>query len=637
MNRKSSTAVTYLVSSVLLYFLSFKGAPPYEILILSSYFVLAPFAFGELSIKSFLYTLLCFVLMSLLLGPVGLWGLAILSLFGFYRYAFQFKVEDRFLFFLNVVGAGLFTLLIFPGIFRLSLPYQAPDNVEASILGGYLELDGAMGMSIVNMLSEYGIPSTGLHGTPYLHYHVLGFLIIALSKKMILKPLYEVYYYFTPLVFMPFLLHLIEYCCLKLTKSKAMMWSLPLLMFGLYGGSTQIWHGSFDMSYPAGLIVLFFFLSLMSDREKKTPYYAYYVLIPFAFFGKVSIGLLLSGVLGWMILLDSEVSWKKRFGYLTLLIPFTLLGFYGTFNIHFVSKANPWIPFAYYRYYGQHYENKFHFFLASFALFITFYTLWILCKFLRKKIFPSLNKNHHIITLCALLLALVTMNIYQNGGSNYFFLQTVNWICLPFLIALITLLYENNKVYKITYTLFAFSLLIPSLIQGKDVLQTLSTHMASREEQTSQYLQSQKKSPEIIKENQAKFRPYFEALRQIEKEDLKKTLVYIPESEKDFWEHSIQPYSRFWTPFYIPVLSSQAAFKAYNRELMPPDKKVAWYGPGQMGYSSYADSYFEDLCKESRFDSVLELRKLSNSSIERTEHLCLEGYLVQAQKTVLNF
>ncbi len=620
-------AVFFLVAAHGFLFLTLRDFAPVSLAIIAIYLLFAPFAFARAEhwLKGFTIAVSLYALAAVTVpqfASIALVGVAALGGY-FSAGAIAAKPPRLAEIAILVISAGLLTVLLVPEALRLQLPYQHPDNVVSGIMGGFMENDGVFGMSVVNMIARTGVPSTGLHGVPLLHYHNLGFVLMALVKRVAGVPVYEVHYYVIPFIVLPLVVALMEFVIWTSTAKRLPVAMLPLLMFGLYGRSLGEWTVDMDASFPAGVFVCMAAVFVLSVRRQS--YWTTICLVPLAFQGKISIGLVLAATIGLCIALDSSVRWKQKAGLVTWLAVLSALGVYLTLDLFLDAPAQyQWSWLVYYNEFrSKAFPSFFDYFVYSLAPFLLFLAI-LIPRYWHIGFRRWFADNWLLMAFFAVAFAGagVAINIYQSGGSNHSFIAILNWIALPFLVIALATADRFRTPIAVGLAVLAMS----CALKAADSLQKYSDYEAQRRASLAAILNNYKIDEAALRERQERFLPYFNALREIGRhpETFDGFVVHIPETEHDFWDHSIMTFSRFWMPFSIPILAEQPAWLGYDPALMPPHRNIAWYPPGSYGYSSYYGNNGREVCRDSLYEGVLELSKDPTGAVAIKRVRCTE-------------
>ena len=127
----------------------------------------------------------------------GLWP--IVFCIGFISTLYLFSEYKKFHSFFEVFFALIVTIIISP--FFANLAYGRYSKLmtttkEQLIFDISGQIDYFFHLAITSMINTYGIPSAGLHGTPYVHYHWGSHWFFSLMSDFTNLNIMEVYYYF---------------------------------------------------------------------------------------------------------------------------------------------------------------------------------------------------------------------------------------------------------------------------------------------------------------------------------------------------------------------------------------------------------------------------------------------------------
>lgn len=231
--------------------------------------------------------------------------------------------------------------------------YHHPLFIE-KISIGLAHMDTLFHVAISQLFLNYQIPSTGLHGLKWLHYHTGSHMLFAVLAKLIgLKPIvfYNLAY---PIIFIPFFLKAVFITILKLQESYKSYTSTTYLLLSFFGFTLflapiilNIENSPFiSESYTVAIGFSFFFFSDLFNYFEKTKKKNYNFVLFFFYFSlaiiillylKVSVGLLFFILVSYFLF--RELSLKSLFLWTFLTLNFMILYlFYKSLDVSFKSE-----------------------------------------------------------------------------------------------------------------------------------------------------------------------------------------------------------------------------------------------------------------------------------------------------------
>jgi len=452
-----------------------------------------------------------------------------------------------------IVGGSLVTTIYGQG-------YLHPLFLEKMALG-LVHRDTLFHAAVCHLFENFYIPSTGLHGVQYLHYHYGSHVIFAgLAKLIDLNPIvfYNLAY---PLIFIPFFFKAVFIAVFKIQdyiKNKTHIISVILIVFGvaififpqIFNDGGQPFTS--ESNAIAILISLLFFsdifLMIENLKKKKTHYlpallyYSFAVII--LVLTKVSVGYIFFAMISYLV-------WREFSLKNLLLWSFVLLN--GVF-IYFFYKAGD------IRYSGEVYTIRetllYNFgFFRKYAIWLGFIVItYLISKEIRlnrasfqlikedikskKSILIELMVVVSIISAVPsiILLSLNTNDVFY--FVNYqFYIGMV--IAIPYLLQLLSEI--NKKINHIELKIFTLFLLFYTYIFINDISPNAQIRAKLIAEKNSVILSSQDNKNYLFLKTLSSFK--FEA----------NSVMYVPKNNAAFWDmQNFKPLGAYCT---IPAIA----------------------------------------------------------------------------------
>lgn len=496
-------------------------------------------------------------------------------------------------------------------------PFVAPDDLLNGWISFGLSTDLLFHLALSNTIYFQHWPSTGLHGVPYLPYHYLGHIFVAIAKGMTGLKIHEVFPYFVALLVYPWLFLVIE--CLMRHLRAPRFWPLALcaVWFGASFREPLPWFTTHDPTMPIGLVIAgSVLLWILRSPHSNAPLF----LLPFAFMSKLSVGLFALLTLGVRIL-SIPMSLVRRIGLLFAVMVLGVTLYFSFFSVG--GQPSGRTAFNLLSIFKRNYS---HLPLPVF-LWEHFYAPLLVGAILlldRKRRFGILERISAETIAIATVLALFFMNITHPGGSQIYFLILANWVALPIAVLLLTeWACSHSSIHK---KIFGVAWVGAGLLVTGSHLFALpgdySRFTSERQSRITAIASDAGVEMKELETRRQRLLPFLSALQGLSLLDpSRQSLVEIPESETHFWEHSPFQGSRAWMAFLIPALSDRPAYRGFNAELML-NQPIGWYPPGYYGYFVYNARPDRDPCGDSRFSSILSLSSQSDGSVVHDRRPC---------------
>lgn len=458
----------------------------------------------------------------------------------------------------------LYPKLIHPGGYG----FYTSSQILPILYNGSFDNDISFHLAIAEMIKNYGIPSTGIHGIPFLNYHWGSHYFLAMVGLLSGISLIELVSYQNT-----FFVSLVIAYFFNIKAQENRNYALAplsiLILFMLH--RLEPFFDFFDISTTIAFLFGFMLLSRISMHKKEN------IWIEMALLFITVVSEISVGAFALVIYLLQKVELNKANKYKNIvLVAGAIIIFVGCFILvmgFMTSSTHPFFPnFGNFKHLLQSIGSR----VLKVYVFFIFPSLLLLISIYQRTLRLTLVMSG-ILTI---LFMAVNMNLYNNSALH--FVIAANWFTAFYFAGV-----HANFIFKKQF-IFSGLILISSLL----FLDPISKKLTNFDDiKTYQ------------KKTDAKL--YIDKLIELRESD-KRFLIYIPESETEFWHHLgwnvSAPSSRYFMPFWIPMLSGKAAFNGFNHEFME-GAAVAWYKPGTYGYSSYYN-------QRNKFDKSTEVIRL---------------------------
>jgi hypothetical protein len=442
--------------------------------------ILILFSLGVLTLLGLLSALIPSLNLSysfLILGPVCL----LITVFRWLLHPDHISIKI-----LLIVGSGLFAIWVGSTIWGSN--YHSNLYLEKLVSGSPI-IDTLFHASISSTIKTYGIPSTGLHGTPYLPYHAGSHWIFAQISRLLHLNSLTFYMLGYPIIFIPFFFYAVLFSSAAIRNSSSGLEPdhLPKLqaLFSFLAFVTmQIWNEISDYqliseSYMMSLSVLLLTLGLVVSFLKQQPFQSgrlrTYQSIFIALLGlplliglqgvlKISVMAVFLGVVFYFFarwgLYRRPVAW--------LLVTIILVIAGAVYRIGAPAEAananGDFIPFSLYRVRRALEEAATHstltwiFVITKIGLYqaLNRGTLWT--NFKRNR-FTDVEAVVVFTIVGAMPFAIVKLGVY-------YFTNIHHWIASLFLLANIPLFFKLIERLREKYDLYRNSKIVPVVVTG---------------------------------------------------------------------------------------------------------------------------------------------------------------------------
>ena len=454
-----------------------------------------------------------------------------------------------------LVAAFLVAALMYMRLFWVGTNAFYFENQLLEILKhGNFNQDTAFNSAIAEMIKNYGVPSTGLHGTPYLHYHWGGNALLAGISKIINIPAVVAFPYFITFFAALMIGSLLLFCAGSGHLIQALFGLGCLQLANLNGHIFKC----FDLGTSSAVILMGMTMLLL---EKKQLWWRTALICLFtglSLLSKGSVGCYLVVYSGLRIFFSTNPNNHKIWGLIglvgcSLAVVFLVTppGLSDSLKWEWGNQLKEWSG----KNSGANLSWKWYYFMP---------VLLVAAGWENKR--PSLNSYMGVL-LCATVFIALNTTFYNTAGMH--FVAGAMWFSL-FRISNNRSDTMNNLICKSLAIGIAFYV----LTNGADYIKT----------RVSMNVDTIQTTP---KRTNADFE--IDAL-YAERKNKDDYLIKIPEENLNFWRHwsyDGDSYSgRYFLAFWIPMLSGKPGYDAYNPILMK-NKMVGWYNPGCYGYHSY--------------------------------------------------
>jgi hypothetical protein len=466
--------------------------------------------------------------------------------------------------------------LIYPSAFAFYSNENIPDLFDRA--NAFIK-DDLFHLAITESISNFGIPSTSIHGAPLTPYHFGAHYLMAVVGCITKKPLLNIYPYHMlvlgPAVMGYFFIHR------SLERNSGLMGGLAIALFFAINHYERFF-GVFDFTTAVAMLLGYVAITAI---EQERPAWVVIPLICMAVISKVSFGLFIY-VIYMVYAIFSIFSGKRREILEAVLCSFAVL-----MIVIFLSFSGQKIVFDYNNFYNQILTQE-----KRNVILTAFFILPILTAFI---FFINRDWRNFITILVVIFISFFAMHVSFINRNHMHFILAGNLISAFYLAG------ANVKFSKSIARLLAIITLLTAL--GYVLL---NGQLSKR----YTFIDQINWSGVGVNSEIHKFNNVLLGLREVEGH----FLVRIPEGEVGFWHHlslvsGFRPEdSRYFMALRVPVLSGKVGYRGYNHQLMN-NQPVGWYPPGAYGFNSYYDD--RDPCIE--FSKVLTLTSGVNGLIEQ--------------------
>jgi len=536
-------------------------------LLISIYFAVAFLVSGIFIRKFSSRMLFCFAILAtgLFVGSVYLlfvllFIFAVILFLRFPKGHFPLQPIEYFIF---PIFGFLYSLIAIKG---MGLGYVNCFVDKTVYLGKGISMDTFYHASWASMISTYDIPSTGLHGTPLLNYHILSHYIYACVSKWLGISILQTYGTTTFVVFIPLLFFVILCLAERITKTdnvriffvKLSICFLVFTGFFSYNSNSifykfALWDSYLvSESYLMGLILYLSFLTSLVNKNKKTCLVEWSVWLFVLTAVKISIGAMALITLVVCICFNKNISCllrAKLIGYFTI-----LSGILTTFfSTRLVTKSFT---------FGSNFIEKYVNYPSTTALdntlkviyflIIHFFYVWI-ALVLMLLMYRDNNKwdlkTIHYILMFVTIFGVVMIFLAPMYSGEYYFSNVSMFVAVPIIISSANyLLQANGKTFSVNMVSLFFVLCLIGgtagfLINGISYLNSGISNI--------RYF------AKLDTQNEAAYAPFVRHLNEIRTDsNTQNYLIYIAKDQVDFWvnHNSVRK-----APLMIPAISQRAA------------------------------------------------------------------------------
>jgi hypothetical protein len=468
--------------------------------------------------------------------------------------------------------ALLYTRLIYYG----SSGFYTSAEIYTLLAHGIWCQDTSFHLAIVEAIKQFGFPSTAIHGIPYLAYHFGSHYFLAGVSFLSGVAAIELFPYQNTFFASLTVAYFFGYRSLSNNSGILGPLSITLLLV------LNMWEQFFwvfDISTP---IALFFGFLVLTRIDESDNIWIESLLVGASLISKISVGIYVLAIYLLYKIFFTKSSLQRKMLIVLLNLVFLLAVYFlvsssmssGTFRWEYNSLYSQLLA-------QEKRDAKIYVFFA-YPFLVTLISL--------------LNRDWRQVTAGTAIMAILflAINISFINRSHMHFVRGANLIS-AFILAGMTFRTNRKYVHYVIVTgIVCFAIYTSNYLFEKTRTAVDNLSEFSQKTDASAYI---KKLFEL-RERRGRF------------------LVYIPEAETDFWNHwaySTSSYaSRFFMPFWIPMISGKPAFRGYNPKTME-SQLVGGYPPGAYGYNSYYRRF--NPC--SRFDYIIKLSKIGNEIYEQ--------------------
>lgn len=461
------------------------------------------------------------------------------------------------------------------------------------------------------ILKNYMISSTGLHGLIPTSYHILShssFSIFSESLNTSVIESYATFYQTTilPLLFMSILILKDSILSLYKIEPNTTFLSNFLTAFLLVGVVNNIddgvsWGSKYGIStglyasqsYTLGCIFsIIFIASMLDDKIKNTAFkYLYYIFSIF-----ILISTKISAITCLFFLL-----FKNKIMYfvcLCLILSLCIISKWGSL----ISQLRPSnslfeVGIAYFNISADqgiflYALTALRFIFIHYFYFFVFLICFTFC-FLFKKEQPA--RPFFCFVALIFLTSLIILAVVPAkgphallGAAHLFFSEPVNLFSIAGISSSLAILFQEKKLKKLIIGFFAIIALIASLNYFKKI-----------QNFKNQMLQMGNVNWDL---NRMEIASNLMNYRKLEK----KTLIYVPKSNKKFWDSWDRNWSQMTLPFLVPAVSEHPGIFALPDISLEKNKYAKLY----TSYMYYSDNIFKLSGSEKISNDILESETL---------------------------
>jgi hypothetical protein len=549
-------------------------------------------------------------------------GFILLILFLFDYLINFFKKSD-------ILLIALFIIFSFwAGALIWGAKYHNPLFYEQIILG-LAHSDVIFATAVSNLIKTYGIPSTGVDGLPYLYFHWGNNWLFAYLSGLINISTIKFYNLCYPVIFIPFyfkslLLFVVDFKRYK-NFSPRLGWLLFILLFIVYIGRntfSDLGNEAYLMAVSFSFLLFCIIISAlravkndMADRIIHDKLF-FYILLP-VFIGiiglcKISVGFLLIGLYGYLFL---RMRWYKNNKIFISFIISSLI-----FIVAYLAASNKGAIE------GYNNLSQIAEYIKSWNLFFSidylFMWIFIFLFLFQEKVFALFDLKIafaqkklleiEIFLVIALLGLLPGAFLKIAGGSDWYFSDFQKLLGLCFVLAYLPYFIKTKeepplsyvgklKIHFIFIILLIFfseilfinhyytqggSMLVKNIIIRKKILNPAEADIRTREFIKEKFQEngfsgilksiipaSKLSQQSLSRQQNYKLVKVLEKLGEMKISEKRKTCVYIPKSNKIFWEMNIYKDYNHLRPFVTSTLTGMAMLDG-----LPEGELVDIYG-----------------------------------------------------------
>jgi hypothetical protein len=525
---------------------------------------------------------------------------------GFWQ-LYQFVRNKNFL----LLATGLVFM-----VFLILLFYSQNSHsflLSRRIILGKAYIDTLFHSSMNNMFSTAGWPSTGLNGSPFIHYHFGSHILIGGLKNWTgvnTLMFYNIAYpaIFLPLFFKSLFNFLNRLFIFKGTGALNILFAISfmIVMYSLpFPGFRYVQPIPVE-SFCIAFIFTFLYgsnlLSFISDSRNINLFFFYSLisLLIITFF-KVSNGFVCYVGIAYLCL---RTNWSLK----SLIIVFIAGAIIATFSYlvifpvkNLLSPASSlldWISFQVrIIYFWRRSDGFISYLLGALIAIIVMMRYKSLDNWSEIKLMIKTREFIDMEILFVMTVAGFLAGIYasSNPSDVYCFVTVQLFISMPFLLFFVQKQFERFRASGIAKSIFLYLIIAISIASRPDIMQGYN-----------EITQGKKKMAQLNPQQQM-MKEFLDELFKLEKERDKETkCIYIPQSEK--WYYESQWYRPMGSPLVVPAISGIAMIGGV------PDTIL------NRNYNNYGYSYYKKnrqlMAENINEAKIIALRKGYNLLIE---------------------
>lgn len=576
----------------------------------------------------------------------------------------------------NIAYIILFILFAFwVGGLIWGTKYHGPLFYE-KIIFGFAHPDILFYTAVSNLIKTFGFPSTGLDGLPYLHFHWGSNWLFAYLSGLINVSTIKFYNLCYPVIFIPFyfknfLLFIVDFKRYKNFSPKLGLLLFALLFIVYIGRNTfsDLGNEAYLMAISFAFLFFSILISFWQNLKNRNSNHStadklfLFLLIPF-FIGtiglmKISVGFLLFGLYGYLFL---RMSWhrKKEFfiSFINSFLVFIII-YIATSNKSAIDGTITWFHLT-------EYIKSWNFFFSIDYLFLWIFIFIILYKEkittfyeLKEAFWQKKLLEIEVFLVIAILGLLPGAVLNIAGGSDWYFSNFQKLFGLGLVLSYLSyftdseeFLYFSWKKLKIGLVLIIFFITIDNISFIKNYYISTSqlvvvdivirekiinpdeinfsakkfVQEAWRKRGFMGILKSAVSSAKLSQPGLSKLENYelikiLEKIGEMEYSEKRKTCIYIPKSNKIFWEMKIYQNLGHVRPFIVPAITGMAMIDGLPQGELPDIRDYYYYKKARFLRSVEEEARYDNIeniksaARDKGFSQVIIIRQVGDNLI----------------------